>query len=43
MPHHHRVRLEEHVYRTAIAYKWEDNLRKLLTTDAQLDLFQRLQ
>jgi hypothetical protein len=43
MPHHHRERLEEHVYRTAITYRWEDNLRKLLTTDAQLDLFQRIQ
>ena len=43
IPHHHFVRLEEHVFRTAIAYKWEDNLRKLITTDAHLSLFQRIQ
>ena len=42
MPHHHHVRLEEYVFRTAIAYKWEDNLRKLITTDTHLDLFQRI-
>jgi len=42
MPAHHRVRLDEYIYRTTVTYKWEGNLRKLLTTDAQLDLFQRI-